>query len=276
MQHLNRRRSAFTLIELLVVIAIIAILASILFPVFAQAREKARGITCLSNQKQIALGVVQYLQDYDDTFPMLQYDDLTLNRRYRIGEVLTPYLKSGSTTVAASGGVWTCTSAPAAYQPHHYGFHSDIFEEGPLPWHAAVSIPTLAEIENPAELIGVLEKGTNDGSDSYSNFDASEWNWVSYVLESGKYNPNLDRMDVALQKGKGDCDFVPNKSVVPTWNNYGLCSSLPRFRHNGTTNVMFLDGHAKAMPRGGIKWYKNIFAPVGDAATWIRAGWYPW
>src|SRR5579862_8575103 len=65
----NRSRSAFTLIELLVVIAIIAILASILFPVFAQARAKARQATCLSNMKQIGLGILMYAEDYDETMP---------------------------------------------------------------------------------------------------------------------------------------------------------------------------------------------------------------
>src|SRR5436309_2501169 len=60
-------RRAFTLIELLVVIAIIAILAAILFPVFAQAREKARGISCLSNMKQLGTAFQMYLQDYDET-----------------------------------------------------------------------------------------------------------------------------------------------------------------------------------------------------------------
>src|SRR5438094_138605 len=62
-------RKGFTLIELLVVIAIIAILAAILFPVFAQAREKARAATCMSNQKQLTLATLQYLQDYDEMFP---------------------------------------------------------------------------------------------------------------------------------------------------------------------------------------------------------------
>src|ERR1700760_1989216 len=64
-----RRREAFTLIELLVVIAIIAILAAILFPVFAQVREKARQATCASNQKQIGLGILQYVQDNDEIYP---------------------------------------------------------------------------------------------------------------------------------------------------------------------------------------------------------------
>jgi prepilin-type N-terminal cleavage/methylation domain-containing protein len=63
------RRGGFTLIELLVVIAIIAILAAILFPVFAQAREAARKSTCMSNQRQLALATLQYIQDYDEMFP---------------------------------------------------------------------------------------------------------------------------------------------------------------------------------------------------------------
>src|ERR687895_617837 len=68
-----RRNYGFTLIELLVVIAIIAILAAILFPVFAQARDKARQAGCLSNQKQLGLAWLMYSQDYDETSPNPQF-----------------------------------------------------------------------------------------------------------------------------------------------------------------------------------------------------------
>ena len=66
-----RSRSGFTLVELLVVIAIISVLAAILFPVFARARENARRTSCLSNQKQLGLAFTQYFQDYDEQFPLL-------------------------------------------------------------------------------------------------------------------------------------------------------------------------------------------------------------
>src|SRR6266853_1824422 len=70
-----KRRYGFTLIELLVVIAIIAILAAILFPVFAQARAKARQASCTSNVKQLSLGFMMYVQDYDETFPYWNWGD---------------------------------------------------------------------------------------------------------------------------------------------------------------------------------------------------------
>ncbi|RYG66851.1 DUF1559 domain-containing protein, partial [bacterium] len=72
-------RQAFTLIELLVVIAIIAILAAILFPVFGRARENARRSSCQSNLKQIGLGIIQYVQDYDEKFPSAMSDQVSVN-----------------------------------------------------------------------------------------------------------------------------------------------------------------------------------------------------
>ena len=91
-------RRGFTLIELLVVIAIIAILAAILFPVFARARENARRASCQSNLKQIGLGVLQYTQDYDESFPLLRNNvDVVGGAGNGFGGVwvaIQPYLKS--------------------------------------------------------------------------------------------------------------------------------------------------------------------------------------
>ncbi len=95
------KRHGFTLIELLVVIAIIAILAAILFPVFAQAREKARQATCLSNQKQLALGTLMYAQDYDETFPMSAYL-VPPNMVVTVFDEVAPYLKNTEVFICPS------------------------------------------------------------------------------------------------------------------------------------------------------------------------------
>ena len=94
------RRRGFTLIELLVVIAIIAILAAILFPVFAKAREKARQSSCLSNTKQLALGVLQYAQDYDERLPSGDCYALTNGGCWDC--VITPYVKNDQVFVCPS------------------------------------------------------------------------------------------------------------------------------------------------------------------------------
>src|SRR5437870_3837972 len=102
MKQPSRRPSGFTLIELLVVIAIIAILAGILFPVFAGAREKARATSCLSNQKHVGLAIMMYMQDYDEivlpwivaSAPGQRADDPNLTWVSRV----QTYLKSGGNT----------------------------------------------------------------------------------------------------------------------------------------------------------------------------------
>ncbi len=86
------RKSGFTLIELLVVIAIIAILAAILFPVFAKAREKARQSSCQSNTKQLGVAIMQYVQDYDETYPMIY--NIIGTTRYIWADLCSPYIKN--------------------------------------------------------------------------------------------------------------------------------------------------------------------------------------
>jgi len=91
----KRKNKGFTLIELLVVIAIIAILAAILFPVFARARENARRASCQSNLKQIGLGIIMYAQDYDERFVShYMVDTPDKNNPYGWADALQPYLKS--------------------------------------------------------------------------------------------------------------------------------------------------------------------------------------
>lgn len=97
------RTKAFTLIELLVVIAIIAILAAILFPVFGQARESARSISCLSNVKQLGLGYLMYSQDYDETVTLLIRQDNADAPTYTWQDMIQPYLKSYALLLCPSG-----------------------------------------------------------------------------------------------------------------------------------------------------------------------------
>ena len=132
MQHRAARQSAFTLIELLVVIAIIAILAAILFPVFAKAREKARQISCTSNQKQIGIGLLQYVQDYDETFPLSRFGYTFMSpggpQEAEWDTVLMPYIKAGSVD-ARNGGVYSCPSFPVPKEGNQYHIRFDLFPD---------------------------------------------------------------------------------------------------------------------------------------------------
>lgn len=284
MRSMNAR-GAFTLIELLVVIAIISILAAILFPVFAQAREKARGVSCMSNMRQLGLGLAQYVQDADETFPMMQYysDPDNYGGWVSWGHMISPYTKS-----EFNGAVFKCPSHPVDFQTFHFGAHIDVFPDGSsCPWLNGTmeDVTALADIDNSAEKIGLMEKGAHDGVGSWLGFATWEWywvDWVNYNRASNTIDPSLDGMSRVLAENPrvGDCDFPLNSD--PTYNGtftdatIGKCSQLPRFRHNATCNVIFLDGHAQAMPRGSMKWWKNIYIPTGSAKRFVREGWYPW
>ncbi len=139
------RRRGFTLIELLVVIAIIAILAAILFPVFARAREKARQTSCLSDHKQIALGVLMYAQDYDEMLPTRYYNNGT---GYQWSNVVLPYVKNWD--------IFTCPSTKA---------YSIGWAQGYLDWRP------LAQIQSPSETVMACDVGMVNNSAGGVGYD---------------------------------------------------------------------------------------------------------
>ena len=157
------RMRGFTLIELLVVIAIIAILAALLFPVFAQAREKARQASCASNLKQIGLAAALYSQDYDEHYPLghaPEDNPLTVfdgggDYEPHFIELLRPFIKN-----AKNQGVWRCASDPSprlTKDGDQTEFHVSYSVNGWFEYGA-----TLAQVEKPAEKVHVLESADDD------------------------------------------------------------------------------------------------------------------
>jgi len=137
-------RRGFTLIELLVVIAIIAILAAILFPVFARAREKARQTSCMSNVKQITLGFMQYVQDYDEKFP---YFETNPARGVPWWVCIQPYLKNEQIYQCPNWATSTVTTYWGYYYPYpRYGMNHYIM-------YNSNSAGAMAMIKRPAEIV---------------------------------------------------------------------------------------------------------------------------
>ncbi|RYX86741.1 DUF1559 domain-containing protein [bacterium] len=156
----NKSRSAFTLIELLVVIAIIAILAAILFPVFARARENARKTSCLSNEKQIGIGVMQYLQDYDEKYPV---QDESQTPPYLWFSPVQPYIKSTQ--------VFRCPSATdAAHNNNSVTTPSDYVANGFFARGASQ-----AQFQNVSEQIMTAERADNATDIDYHPWDPNEF-----------------------------------------------------------------------------------------------------
>ena len=216
-----RPKNGFTLIELLVVIAIIAILAAILFPVFAQARERARALTCLSNMKQIGNGIAMYVQDYDETLffrsstnaantragiatPATAYEQLWWNQ-------VMPYIKSETLfTCPDDAGPTDSFNAKGIPGPNNKGTIARSY----IASLAAENL-TLAQIEDPVETIVVSEK------------------WDKKANGNAIGEPWIDLLDVA--------DFNPDPAD-PTKYPLGILG----IRHQGMVNCAFIDGHAKA------------------------------
>jgi len=234
MVSIRRRHEGFTLIELLVVIAIIAILAAILFPVFAQAREKARSSSCLSNQKQIGLAFSMYAQDYDETFP-LGYD--TINA-LRWEDLVKPYIKGGNV-----GGILTCPSAST--RAYAYSMNP------------VLSATSMASAGKPADT--VLTADACIAPNQANTIDKLPQSGPTFVYTAKGFETMWEPKPT-FSTGKGD----PNATIIAATDlnedsNKGV--GMLRYRHNEGVNTSFVDGHTKYTRRGAFKlfqWHPNF------------------
>jgi prepilin-type N-terminal cleavage/methylation domain-containing protein/prepilin-type processing-associated H-X9-DG protein len=226
------KRKAFTLIELLVVIAIISILAAILFPVFARARENARRASCMSNLKQFGLAMIQYTQDYDERYPpsisgvggtppggtwLLGNDPITGNPMWSWAQILYPYHKSMQ--------IFVCPSGESTYTQYpirgHYGANWQLIAQ------PGNSIPlSIAAVIAPANTYAMMDAGYYTAS--YKNGLAAD-----AKPDNGSYLPGIgDALGVA-------CTATNQASYARFEND---CHSG---RHLGGMNMSFADGHVK-------------------------------
>jgi prepilin-type N-terminal cleavage/methylation domain-containing protein/prepilin-type processing-associated H-X9-DG protein len=164
-------RKGFTLIELLVVIAIIAILAAILFPVFAKAREKARQTACLSNMKEICLATMMYAQDYDEVYP--------IDGAYSWYQMTQPYVKNDQ--------VYVCPSWRQAAWPGKHSCTPNAMMATYAPYNRSSALP-IAWVKSPADFILFSECNRNCG-----------WTW--------RDQPTLDTTPVDLHNGGINCGY---------------------------------------------------------------------
>ncbi|MCA1595818.1 MAG: DUF1559 domain-containing protein [Chloroflexi bacterium] len=249
-------RRGFTLIELLVVIAIIAILAAILLPVFAQAREKARSATCLSNEKQIGMGIMMYAQDYDDKLCPLYCCYQPSVGYYGTNQfwpqLVSPYiqkangsLKGGQASLNDMSQVFRCPDQvfdPKLLSKYgnvsSYGFNDSLVNWWAPDWVPTTNLPTaLAQIQAPSNAIMIAESQPNaigNGTYVLNWFD----DWSQWMGGSDEANPGTDRGT----QGGGDGVYY----TVPARHSAG--SVTPGFLVDtlGLNNCIFCDGHVKS------------------------------
>lgn len=208
MSRPTSHRRAFTLIELLVVIAIIAILAAILFPVFAQARDKARSTACLSNCRQIGMAFMQYTQDYDEFLPLTTYPVLSNSWT----DSVQPYVKNR--------GIFRCPSDPSQNWTTPLPGETVVRRSSYFlnAWMAGVQpYGNLAAVSSPANVIYMAESAENITRDHFHPFY-----WGNPAEQTSGYMQNLT--------------FNPAKDET---------KELALRRHQGGFNVTFADGHTK-------------------------------
>jgi len=196
-------RSGFTLIELLVVIAIIAILAAILFPVFARARENARRAACQSNMKQVGLGFLQYTQDYDERLPLVAdgpagggkdavwnpYDSFSPPTKFAMASgSLQPYLKSAQ--------IWVCPSdTNGAQTGDSYAANGCAFGDQVVGRRPGKSLAAFEETSRWMLLAEEAQDGANAATTSTDD------GYYSLVAKNGFSTRHLDGSNVGFIDG---------------------------------------------------------------------------
>jgi prepilin-type N-terminal cleavage/methylation domain-containing protein/prepilin-type processing-associated H-X9-DG protein len=269
-----RSRAGFTLIELLVVIAIISILAAILFPVFAQARNTARQSSCLSNQKQIGLALMQYAQNFDETYPSCYYyvNGATSADGYvQWSGSIQPYCKNTGIFVCPqhkskgwSPTNFTTSNAPAGQTPQTAGVDdiqvprlSYVPNELLLPRKKYAAVPQsvvgLSMVDAPADVIIIAEytnnvnalKGTSatGGIAIKSHRPTSGVKLVSGGVFDGETWANGSGL-MALTAD--EAWSAVSAGAVDGTGQHHICYSDPS-QHDGGANYVFADGHAKWM-----------------------------
>jgi prepilin-type N-terminal cleavage/methylation domain-containing protein/prepilin-type processing-associated H-X9-DG protein len=233
------RKRGFTLIELLVVIAIIAILAAILFPVFAKAREKARQTSCLSNVRQLVTGCMSYAQDYDESVPA-SATFCHVPWRYGLCEQyftqINPYVKNWQIYACPSMRNTTCNG----YGIQHHGVCCAV-NDGFVSSDFKLSYGYNECVLNSWRVAGTPSPpgpiGAPGAMGEYKLATATTAAQDILVAESPGLANNLVRIAYA-----NVCGAVCNPSVRTEQNA----------RHNGGSNVSFMDGHAKWLSAQGL------------------------
>jgi len=254
-------RKGFTLIELLVVIAIIAILAAILFPVFAQAREQARTASCLSNMKQLGLGFKMYAQDYDEEWPMGTYPG---PRNWEVNPDVNPYAPSNQCLDDGAAAGWP-GAAWKGYNPgdggpvykgcaYGYEFYRTLMhvQVGPYTKNKQIWYCPSDKYRRPtAEMMST-------GAQSYQWFPA----WIySFRASWNGFAAQATGPDLESQPPSEKVDNVANRYFLTERGNFGwdgpdgcggTCKNA-NTNHSRGYNATYFDGHVKLIPFGK-KW----------------------
>ncbi|NUQ69351.1 MAG: prepilin-type N-terminal cleavage/methylation domain-containing protein [Chthonomonadales bacterium] len=238
---LPQRNGGFTLIELLVVIAIIAILAAILFPVFAQARERARQIACVSNSRQLGLANYMYAEDWSETFlPSTNYDTPASDPMRIWPAMIAPYVRNTGVFLcpSATGAGYAADWSVRGIAPIGYNSRAGYDPEG---LEAPTTTAPLASMDEPSRTVLMADTPSGPTSQKYRGYVFDPMNGLQNATD-----PRLSTPLVA------DIDLVAGSPLRPSQLKPVLCRHFATGSNQGFASVIFADGHAKAYSAASI------------------------